>query len=241
MIGQGTLKVGGVDLKAEFGIMLTGSGVFSAPAQETNKISIVGRNGDILQSGDRFQNITVTYPAMLFSMSDSSFVQRLDDLRNFLGSRKGYQRLEDSYHPDEYRMGAFLYGFEPSVGGTRTSGSVVLTFDCMPQRFLVSGEETVEFDDDGTIENPEYFASKPLIRVYGAGELSVNGYDIAIADHTYAYIDIDSEIMDCFCDLTNLNAYVTMDDFPVLGAGDNTILLGTGITKVEITPRWWRL
>lgn len=241
MIGQGTLKVGGVNLKTEFGIMLTGTGVFSAPSQEVNKIGIVGRNGDILQSGDRFPNITVTYPAIMFSFDESSFVQRLDDLRNFLASRQGYQRLEDSYHPDEYRMGAFLNGFEPSVSGSRTAGSVALSFDCMPQRYLIVGEYTQEFTADGSIFNPTYYSSKPLIRVYGHGELSIGGNDIEIAQHSYAYTDIDCELMDCFYQLTNLNSYVTLDDFPVLNDGSNGIRIGTGITKVEITPRWWKL
>ena len=28
-------------------------------------------------------------------------------------------------------------------------------------------------------------------------------------------------------------------DFPVLSPGENTITLGSGITQIQITPRWW--
>jgi phage-related protein len=31
------------------------------------------------------------------------------------------------------------------------------------------------------------------------------------------------------------------ESFPVLSAGSNTVGLGSGITRVVITPRWWRL
>ena len=31
------------------------------------------------------------------------------------------------------------------------------------------------------------------------------------------------------------------EEFPVLAPGSNSVVLGPNISRVEITPRWWRL
>ena len=50
-------------------------------------------------------------------------------------------------------------------------------------------------------------------------------------------------MMDAYKGTISKNGNVELSDynFPVLVPGTNTITLGTGITKVEITPRWWQL
>jgi phage-related protein len=54
------------------------------------------------------------------------------------------------------------------------------------------------------------------------------------------YTDIDCEIMDAFKGSVNCNSNIQTTDnkFPVLRSGDNNITK-TGITRLEITPRWW--
>lgn len=83
--------------------------------------------------------------------------------------------------------------------------------------------------------------AKPLIRVYGKGIVQIGKQTIEILKAPTEYIDIDCDIQDCFEGTVNRNSYVSLTDFPVLGPGSNGITLGTGITKVEITPRWWIL
>lgn len=91
--------------------------------------------------------------------------------------------------------------------------------------------------------NPSTFASKPIIRVYGAGTFRVGDIYITISSHTQPYIDIDCEMQDCYYGATNMNAYVAFSggEYPELVPGNNYVLLGTGITKLEVTPRWWEL
>ena len=91
----------------------------------------------------------------------------------------------------------------------------------------------------GTISNPTLFEAKPLIRVYGTGKLEVGSETITISKGATEYIDIDCDIQDCYEGSENRNGLVTLTDFPTLASGDTGIKLGSGITKVEITPRWW--
>ena len=56
-------------------------------------------------------------------------------------------------------------------------------------------------------------------------------------------LTIDSELMDVYSGTTNCNSMVSFsdDEFPLLGPGENGVDLDSGITAVEITPRWFIL
>lgn len=96
------------------------------------------------------------------------------------------------------------------------------------------------FTAGGSISNPTDMPAKPLIRVYGSGAITVNGTEIEIATHSYEYIDIDCDLQEAFYGAANANMYISLDEFPTFRSGVNIIVLD-GVTRVEITPRWWRL
>ena len=52
----------------DYGVYITGSGVFNAPERDVEMISIPGRDGAFAQDMGRFSNIEVTYPAGLFGV-----------------------------------------------------------------------------------------------------------------------------------------------------------------------------
>lgn len=98
-------------------------------------------------------------------------------------------------------------------------------------------------DDPNVVDNPTLFAARPLIRVYGYGVVTVGDTVVTVAQNPYAYVDIDSEMMDCYHGDDNANGYVSFSggEFPVLPAGTTALSYTGSITKVEITPHWWRL
>lgn len=101
------------------------------------------------------------------------------------------------------------------------------------------GQVTVTVTDAMAIENPTLFDAKPLLRVYGAGTLTLGGQTITISTAD-VYTDIDCEMMDCFKDTVSKNGNVSFSgyDFPVIPPGRNVITMD-GVTQVDITPRWW--
>lgn len=232
------LLFAGVSCK-DFGVYISGEGTFNSPERDYEVTSVPGKNGDVYFDNHRFKNVKLTYPAFI----TRNFEASVTAFRSFLLSCSGYQRLEDTYHPDEYRMAVFTGPLEPSMEGRLHQGKFDLTFDCKPQRFLRSGEEKTIFTKSGKIRNPTYFDSQPLIRVYGAGTVQVGDTAIIVKDHSYPYIDSDTEVMNARYVATDCNNLIEIPtvDFPVLKPGDNGIVLGQGITKVEITPRWWQL
>lgn len=220
----------------EFGIFISGEGTFSSPERNTSSQEVPGRNGAILFDMGNYKNMPLKYPAFIIK----GLPTRIRDFLNFAGAQIGYQRLEDTYHPYEFRMAKFKTN--PSIdtaGYMNRSGKFTLEFDCKPQRFLKSGEEITTLEADGVILNRTLQNAKPLLRVYGtAGAIEIGAETIEISTIN-DYVDIDCEIMDAYKGAVNCNGNVSFTDDIVLSPGDNNISLSGGITKIEITPRWF--
>lgn len=245
----------GVDSR-DFGIYISGQGTFGAPRKAYTYHSVPGRSGDLIGSEKRFENLELHYPAFIYA----NFRQNISGLRNFLLSRDGYVRLEDTYNPDEFRLASYTGEFAPEVTKRNDAGSFDLVFNCMPQRWLKSGE-TVITGSPADIQNNTQFPARPLIRVYGYGTLYVGGLTVVISDYTAeeaSYIDIDCSTMQAYNGDKLLSKYVsvykvtnvgydTRDytvDYPTLVPGTTHISkssVQTYISSWEITPRWWKL
>jgi phage-related protein len=220
-----------------FGVYISGEGTYNAPTRAMEEEIVPGRNGTLLIDGGRWENIIVTYPAFIAENFDVNMAR----LRNFLASVRGYARLSDSYHPNEFRLASFSDGITVKTSGRyNVQGQFNLSFNCKPQRFLTSGETVTTLTDDGSIENPTPFASNPLIRIYGAGTVEVGDVSITF-DGSSAYVDIDSEIQDAYYGVTSKNSAITLtpNRFPTL-SGVTGITLD-GVTQVDVTPRWFNL
>lgn len=227
----------------DFGVYVSGEGTFSSPEREYETVEILGRSGDLHIDKKRYLNVEITYPSFILE----DLRKNMADLRGFLLGKAGYRRLEDTYHPDEYRLADFKGPIDVSDVLWLDAGRFDLTFDCKPQRYLKSGEQPIEITSNRQLFNPTSFVAKPLIRVYGSGELGVGSETVTIAEHEYEYLDIDCDIMDCYYKndyaYYNLNSLVTFNsqNFPDISVGQCGVSLGDGISKVIIWPRWWRL
>jgi len=146
-----SFRFGTVD-SADYNLLVAGDGTFNAPERDVDTIEIPGRNGDLLIDKGRFKNITVEYTVYCYADDLETFRTQLRNFRNALSSQKGYQKLTDTFHPDEYRLGTFISGFEAEPVMFNTVAEVVLKFDCKPQRFLFSGEEVFTLGEWGETE-----------------------------------------------------------------------------------------
>lgn len=220
----------------DFNIFATNAGIYSAPGRGFESIPIAGRNGNLIFENNKYENVEHKYPIAVLDNFDTNYVA----LKSFLLSQKGYKRLSDTFYPDEYYMATFSRFDNVNQPFYKADkGSCVLVFERKPQRYLRSGENMVEFTADGTLKNPTQFDALPLIRVYGEGTLTIGDISIDI-DTSEAYLDIDCELQEVLQTGGNLDVTLTNGEFPKLIAGENEIAF-TGLTKVEITPRWWRL
>ena len=112
-----------------------------------------------------------------------------------------------------------------------------LTFTCAPFKYL-RNVSPITMTVSGAISNPGTVFSLPKITVYGTGSrtLTVNGKTI-ILNILSGSLTLDSELKECYYGNVAQNNRMN-GDFPVFNVGNNAVILGTGITRLEIEPRW---
>lgn len=112
-----------------------------------------------------------------------------------------------------------------------------INFRCQPiMREAVESEE--HFTESGAIANIGTVESYPLITVHGSGEcvFSINGYEITLTDvnaNNPVVIDSDAGYV-----YTTDGAAEMSGEFPVLDLGSNVVTIVSGVTQLDIKPRW---
>lgn len=210
------------------------------PARKMERYSVPGRNGDIIVAQDAWENIEQSYDIWggNGTINDATVVGY--SLADWLFSKNGYQRLEDTYDTQHYRL-AFFEGPYDFMSVMRRRGRATITFSCDPRRFLLSGETAVTLTGTDTIDNPTSFTARPLLEVHGTGNgtIECGGNTITITG-IYDGMVLDCDAQDAYYPGVNLNSLVS-GEFPVIPGGTQTITITGGITSVEVTPNWWTL
>lgn len=223
---------------SSFGLIVNDVKIYGSPARNIEKVSVPYRNGDLLLDYGTYSNYITSFEVSLYQRTE----EMIPLIAEWLLSIGTYTRLEDDWHPDEFRSAIFTGDIEWVMSSFSRYGRATISFDCKPQRFLTSGENTITYSGASsvTITNPTNFYSRPLIVLEGNGSVTINGYTITVTNNTNLQVTIDCETMQCYRGNTNMNNYVTLDDFPQLKPGSNTIT-GDLIANMQITPRWWHL
>jgi len=210
------LTYNGINTTA-YGVFLSGEGAYNSPAKRGEIVEIPGRSGALFMDERTYENIEVTYPALIGTNDASKFRTALRSLRSDFSAVKTYARLVDTYHPDEYRLGLFRAGVETEPTFYNRAGSFELVFDCKPQRFLISGDEPIPYTASGSITNPTPFTAEPLIKVTGNGTVRIGDYQFTVKGNTETFW-LDSEIMEAYVpaaevyDFTDENDDIVTDE-----------------------------
>ncbi|WP_353065949.1 hypothetical protein [Arcanobacterium hippocoleae] len=117
-------------------------------------------------------------------------------------------------------------------------GFFTVRLTCQPFTYLTEGLKSVTMSESGTITNPGLLDADPIITVTGTGALS-----LTINARVY---HVNSPAGSVTLDSARLVAHVSgrvqtdalTDAFPTFKPGLNRITLGTGISKIVITPNW---
>lgn len=206
------------------------------------RYQIPGRSGDLIFDTGAYKNVKQKYKVYIKAKPLLSTHQAARELAEWLQAPGGYKRLEDSYDSEVYRMALFAGPADVSNWFAKY-GRAELEFDCMPQRFLKCGEYPIILENQDHLFNPG-MTSKPLIliRGAGAGSITLGEYNIQISDIPSIGLYIDCETQNAYSDTINKNNVISLSKgFPVLNPKDTKIGWSGGITKVQITPRWWML
>lgn len=216
---------------AQYGICLQRWPSFSAPKARVNKVTVSGRNGDLIFYDGSFENVEGTLPC--FVLHEQTY-DAIGDANRWL-CKSGYRRLTYDGDVEAYRLARVVNGAEIAVRMKRLD-PFEIKLDCKPQRFLLSGEIPILFSSSGVFDCPAY-EGLPLLKVTGNGQITLNGQQITISGTTGSFY-IDCETQNAYAGMTNLNNKISAEEFPKIVSGENELYL-SGVNSVEITPRWY--
>lgn len=210
---------------------------YPVPQRVVEKISVMGRNGDLLLDTGAYSNVTQSYD-IYFNAKGVGFHEMSRSVALWLNGTKGYKRLEDSYDPDVYRL-AEVSDYHEYKNFLNYMGRASVTFDCKPQRYLKRGEEEISLTSGDDINNP-WMPCYPIFKLTGNGVLTVNDNTITVTNNSTSTITIDCETQNAFTGTTNRNGDITISgEFPFLISGVNEISFTN--TSASMIPNWWTL
>ena len=108
-----------------------------APARRQKTVPVAGRNGALHYLEDAYDNYVQPYEC--YFHGDLSAPELAHKIKAWLLHSGEYQRLQDTYDPEHYRMATFA-GPMDITNLFNKYGRCVINFDCAPQAFLVSGD-----------------------------------------------------------------------------------------------------
>ena len=232
-----TSTFGGIN-SADIGIVLQKHMEFSEPVPVYESEQIPGRNGNLIFETGAFENRTGIAKCFALQRDVEKAVAAVNKM---LFLNRGYARLESSDDPDHYWMAKAKNG-AMLAQRVRLLAPFDVEFDCKPQRFLIHGENELEFSESGTLNNEYGFDARPLIIVVGSGNgvVRVGGAKVTIKSMN-GTLYLDSETQNAYNNDGNQNMNIEAIEFPVLSAGENEVYFSGGVTGLTIIPRWWEL
>ena len=233
------LIVYGGEASSDYGMVVAEAPAFDKPTRRAEVFTVPGRNGSIIFQENAFDDVTRSYKVWVAEDS-GDLAEKVNAFTSWLYSKKGYQRLEDSFEPDVFRLG-YYNGSGDVSNEFMQYGEATVSFTCRPERFYKSGEDAVSVSNGDKIYNPTKFDSKPLIHIEGTGSVSVSIGGTVITATVTDYINIDCERMNAYrLPAENKNDQIT-GTFPTIKPGTNSIVITGTVTKVEITPKYFTI
>ena len=126
---------------------------FPTPEKDVEAYEVPGRSGDLIVDYGSYKNVEITAEIAIQATAPDTFLTLYDALRASIMVQSGYQRLEDSLYPLEYRV-ARCTGVEMQQTDSMR-GTATITFDAKPQRYYSSGETenfVIEPGSEGTVD-----------------------------------------------------------------------------------------
>jgi len=218
-----------INSRTNLGLRITRPPIIPPTRRVVNSFNVDGREGSLtILRG--WQDISFDFRVALFG---NDHVTRWRDILPIIMSAETIHFSNDS--------GVFYQiktiHTEPEVQRLVGMSEYTMHFTCAPFRYM-RNVAIITRTTSGTLANPGTVHSLPHITVFGTGNrtLTINGRAIVL-NLLQGRLTLDSALKICHFGNVAQNNQMT-GDFPVFNIGNNTITLGTGITRLEIEPRW---
>ena len=212
------------------------------PEKNYDVIEVPGKDGDVVIDKGNFKNYRQSYSAFIDANSpdEETYYLVSTKIAEWLLGNPGYQRLEDSYDPEFYRM-AYYSGGSNFSNFFNVYGRGTIEFTCAPRRFYKYGEKEIEIESGFKIDSPSVFKAEPLFKITptnAAPSLTVNGKTVSF-DSQNAFVVDTTKHTSKKTDGTYVN--MTSGNYEDLFLSKENTITFTGCSSVVLIPRWWTI
>lgn len=246
---RGEFTVDGVS-SINHGILIQDRPDINIPQRRLTFATAYGRSGSIPFNEDQdndpvYENTTMALILLLEGGADRTPSQSREGLANFLISN-WYKDFV--FYFDETKIYQMMSDTEQAIPviQKRYFGNhayTTMNFTVLPWKYLTDAPLKT-LTAAGSLTNPTTNASKPIIKIYGTGDVTLKiGSQSFVIKNIVDNIIIDTEQFFAYKKstagvITNENAKVYTREYPYLLPGANAISWTGTVTKVEIQPRW---
>ena len=224
----------------DFCLIITETPPFVIAERDVTFSSINGRNGELLTDNHRYKNITKEYKVAALT-DEYPLPILIKKIGAWLAASPGYYILYDTYDPNYFYYACYTskLSFADKI---MKLGLATLKFSCKPYKYSFDGQAPIAVTSPQTISNPEDYESKPYIKIFGSGNITLTIND---KSYTFSEIDeficVDSEIMAAYKGTARQDNKIDFIEFPTLAPGTNSITFSGNVDHIEIIPRWCAL
>lgn len=217
----------------DYGIVVKELPSITIPKKRVEEVSVLGRDGILTVSDGTYDPITKKCKVYYNGENPDELTTFLRDgeviFSNFLDRFYNMQIVSEIPIDEIFKNIEYGDWYEFSI-----------TFRCQPFGYSTDNYEMIINDKNTCIYNYATYYSKPIITVFGSGDINIliDEQQITLKD-VDDYITIDSVKMRSYKELENQNTK-KIGKFPVLKIGENNITWDGNVTKIVITPnfRW---
>lgn len=163
----------------EFGIRIERKPDLSRSARKFKSASVAGRNGNIYQLQNAWEEVVVSYDIFAGGKEKGDAITDFTAIMEWLNSADDYAVLSDSYDPSHYRLAVFVDAVDIE-SQWYTIGQATVKFRCRPQRYIVQSDIAVQ--DGDTVTNTTNHTALPIITLAGSGAHSLYQVDKPVND-----------------------------------------------------------
>ena len=125
---QGLIVYGG-ESSADYGMVVSEAPAFEHPTRKQTVYTVPGRNGAVIFQDDAWEDVVRSYNVWT-AFDVDNLAEKVNAFEAMLNSMKGYQRLEDSFEPDVFRLG-YYSGGDSFTNRMMTAGEATINFACV--------------------------------------------------------------------------------------------------------------
>ena len=208
------------------------------PTKRATKIEVPGRDGELNIYDGTYEPIEFSVEFNFRGLSKEDFDKKAREVKLWLLDSIN-TKLHFSFLDGFYKVNRLSLSDIERVD-INGSGKFKVKFVCDPFLHDNVGQQVITLNYSASTQylvNNSY-KSNPYIKIYGSGTLTltINGQAIVFTSVT-DYVEIDTDLVECYKGTTAKNNTMT-GSFPVLENGSNSIAMSSGITKIEVIPRW---